>query len=83
MTVPECQFKLLEDGADYTLSSAADGEEYVLRNKADGLDAELRGEDAVRFRQDYEELKARNPDWRADQLLAQLWDQGGYGWLAK
>jgi hypothetical protein len=45
--------------------------------------AELRDDDATRFLQDYDELKTQFPDWNADQLLAQLWDQGGYGWLAQ
>ena len=27
-------------------------------------------------------MKLQFPDWNPDQMLAQLWDQGGYGWLA-
>jgi hypothetical protein len=45
--------------------------------------AELRDDDAARFLKDYDELKLQYPDWNADRLLAQLWDQGGYGWLAQ
>jgi hypothetical protein len=72
----------LEAGDEYALSAAKDSGGYMLENKSDGLAANIQGEDAVRFRQDYAELKERYPDWKADQLLAQLWDQGGYGWLA-
>jgi len=73
----------LESGEEYALSAAPDRTSFCLRNKADGMIAALQGDDAARFRQDYDELKARSPDWKADQLLAQLWDQGGYGWLAQ
>jgi hypothetical protein len=72
----------LEMGDEYALSAAADLAGYVLENKSDGLTANIQGDDAIRFRQDYAELKERYPEWKADQLLAQLWDQGGYGWLA-
>jgi hypothetical protein len=73
----------LESGAEYDLSASQCLTRYLLRNKAEGMVAELAGDDAARFRQDYEELKLRYPDWNADRLLAQLWDQGGYGWLAQ
>jgi hypothetical protein len=73
----------LETGEEYALKAAPDGTCFILHNKADGMIAELLGDDAVRFRQDYEELKIQFPDWNADKLLAQLWDQGGYGWLAQ
>lgn len=73
----------IEDGQEYSLLTSADRLSLVLRDKANGLTANLRGEDASRFRQDYEEIKARFPNWSADQLLAQLWDQGGYSWLAE
>ncbi|MBM3551520.1 MAG: hypothetical protein FJX45_07050 [Alphaproteobacteria bacterium] len=73
----------LEAGAEYALSVSQDRTCFTLRNKADHMIAELRGDDAARFRQDYDELKLQYPDWNADRLLAQLWDQGGYGWLAQ
>jgi hypothetical protein len=73
----------LESGEEFTLSAVQDRTRFTLHNKADGMIAELRDDDAVRFRQDYDELKVQYPDWNADKLLAQLWDQGGYGWLAQ
>lgn len=73
----------LETGDEFVLSAAPDRTSFILHNKADGMTAKLREDDAARFRQDYDELKAQYPDWNADKLLAQLWDQGGYGWLAQ
>lgn len=74
---------LLEDGAEYELFSAVDRSSFIFRYKSEKMTANLTGDDASRFRGDYEELKGRFPEWTADQLLAQLWDQGGYSWLAQ
>lgn len=73
----------LEAGSEYALSASQDRTCFILHNMADHMIAELHGDDAARFRQDYDELKLQYPDWNADKLLAQLWDQGGYGWLAQ
>jgi hypothetical protein len=69
-------------GTEFELLISADGTAFVLRSKTDRLSAHLTGEDAVRFRADYETIKLQFPAWQADQTLAQLWDQGGYSWLA-
>lgn len=76
------ELPLVSDGNDYTLHAAADGSRFVLRFKPEGLVADMGGEDADRFRDDYETVKSQFPDWGSDQVLAQLWDQGGYSWLA-
>ncbi|MEP9356654.1 hypothetical protein ABLE93_24260 [Xanthobacter sp. KR7-65] len=73
---------LVSDGDEFTLHAASDQSRFVLRFKPDGLAADLMGEDAERFRGDYETVKSQFPDWSSDQVLAQLWDQGGYSWLA-
>lgn len=73
---------LLGDGAEFVLHGAADHSRFVLTYKPEGLAADLTGDDAERFRGDYETVKTQFPDWNADQVLAQLWDQGGYSWLA-
>lgn len=70
------------DGTEYALQASADGAHYVLRFKAEQMTATIEGEDAERFRSDLDAVKAQFPDWTCDQLLAQLWDQGGYSWLA-
>jgi predicted aspartyl protease len=33
------------------------------------------------FRGDYEAIKVQYPTYEPDQMLAQLWDQGGYSWI--
>lgn len=73
---------VLADGPEFELRGAADGSAYVLRFKTDALTANIAGDDAERFREDYDTIKAQYPEWTSDQMLAQLWDQGGYSWLA-
>ncbi len=73
---------LLGDGDEFTLHGAGDQTHFVLRFKPDGMVADISGEDAERFRGDYETVRAQYPGWSSDQVLAQLWDQGGYSWLA-
>lgn len=73
---------LIAEGPDYALSGAADGSSFCLRFKAEAAEARIAGEDAARFKADFAALKTQFPQWTADQLLAQLWDQGGYSWLA-
>lgn len=70
------------EGAEYELLGADDGSVYALRCKAENLTAHLQGDDALRFHADYEAIKLQYPAWLPDQTLAQLWDQGGYSWLA-
>jgi len=74
---------VVAEGTEYELLSSDDGAAFVLRFKSDQLTAHLQGDDAIRFRADYEALKIQYPAWQADQTLAQLWDQGGYSWLAE
>jgi hypothetical protein len=82
MDTPDGPLEPLGEGEDFALSSTADRSRFVLRYKADRMVANLEGEDAARFRADYETVKSQFPDGTVDQTLAQLWDQGGYGWLA-
>lgn len=74
--------ELVCDGDEYSLHTTADGLHYVLRFKAEQMTAAIEGDDAERFRSDFDAVKAQYPDWTCDQMLAQLWDQGGYSWLA-
>ncbi|MGQ0682656.1 hypothetical protein [Bradyrhizobium sp.] len=73
---------LISEGEQYELLASDDRTSFVLRSKADLSVARLQGEDAARFQADYETVKQQFPDWKPDQALAQLWDQGGYSWLA-
>ncbi len=72
---------LIAEGTEYELLASEDGA-FLLRSKSDLFAAHLQGEDAVRFRTDYDAIRLQFPDWKPDQTLAQLWDQGGYSWLA-
>lgn len=72
----------IAEGVEYELLGSADGAVFLLRSKVDLFAAHLQGEDAVRFRTDYDAIRLQFPDWKPDQTLAQLWDQGGYSWLA-
>ncbi|WKA28576.1 hypothetical protein [Bradyrhizobium roseum] len=72
----------MAEGEEYELLAGEDGTSFILRSKVDFLAAHLRGEDAARFRADYDSIRLQFPDWKPDQTLAQLWDQGGYSWLA-
>jgi hypothetical protein len=82
MTQHPPSLNLIADGKDFTLLAADNGESYILRSKTDFFTAHLQGEDAARFRADYETVQKQFPTWQSDQTLAQLWDQGGYSWLA-
>ena len=73
---------LIAEGRDFELLTAEDGASFILRSKADFFTAHLQGEDATRFRTDYDAIRQQFPAWKPDQTLAQLWDQGGYSWLA-
>lgn len=72
----------IAEGRDYELLASEDRDCFILRSKADFFAAHLQGEDATRFQADYEAIQRQFPDWKPDQTLAQLWDQGGYSWLA-
>ncbi len=73
---------LIAEGEEYELLASEDRASFILRSKSDFFAAHLQGEDAARFRTDYDAIRSQFPDWKPDQTLAQLWDQGGYSWLA-
>ncbi len=82
MSENETPLRMVEEGTEFELLGTEDRSAFVLRFKTDGLTARLAGEDAAKFRADYETIRTQYPAWKADQTLAQLWDQGGYSWLA-
>jgi hypothetical protein len=75
-------FTMMAEGTDYELLCSDDQASYVLRFKSEGQTANIQGDDAIRFKADYETVTQQMPGSGADQILAQLWDQGGYSWLA-
>jgi len=82
MSETRASVSVISAGTDYELLGTDDGASFILRSKADFFTAHLQGEDAARFRADYEAIRQQFPDWAPDRTLTQLWDQGGYGWLA-
>jgi len=82
MSEHQTSVSLIAEGKDYELSATPDRASFILRSKVDFCTAHLQGEDAARFQADYQAIQLQYPDWRPDQTLAQLWDQGGYSWLA-
>jgi hypothetical protein len=82
MTGEKTPLTLVEEGTEFELLGTEDRSTFLLRFKTDGLTATLAGDDAAKFRADYETIRTQYPAWKADQTLAQLWDQGGYSWLA-
>lgn len=82
MNNKQAPLTLIAEGTEYALLAAEDSSAFALRFKPDQLVAHLQGDDAARFRTDYNAIKLQFPTWQPDQTLAQLWDQGGYSWLA-
>jgi hypothetical protein len=82
MSEKQASLNLIAGGEEYELLGSEDGESFVLRFKTEQMTAQIAGDDASRFRADYEAIKQQFPAWAPDQTLAQLWDQGGYSWLA-
>ncbi|MGA2894578.1 MAG: hypothetical protein ABSE22_17065 [Xanthobacteraceae bacterium] len=82
MNMNKTPFTPVAAGVEYELLTAEDGVTLVLHFKTEHLAAHLEGDDAIRFRADYEAIRLQFPSWPPDQTLAQLWDQGGYSWLA-
>jgi hypothetical protein len=78
----QTHFKLLAEGEEFALSANDSSTEYLLRNKEDASTAHLEGDDAEAFSLEYTTIKTQFPHYSADQMLAQLWDQGGYSWMA-
>ena len=82
--MPEMQepIVVITDGPQFALLSCGNDAAYVLRSKADGTSAYVEGDDIAAFLRDYDAIKSQYPSYDTDQTLAQLWDQGGYSWMA-
>lgn len=74
--------EVIAEGDLFSLLSCGNGVVYVLRSKQDKTSAFFEGEDSAAFLAEYESTKSAYPNYSADQTLAQLWDQGGYSWMA-
>ncbi|HYE37204.1 hypothetical protein [Methylocaldum sp.] len=82
--MPELQEPVIvvAEGAQFALLSCGNGAAYVLRSKEDQASAYFEGDDVAAFLTEYDAVKAQYPSYNTDQMLAQLWDQGGYSWMA-
>lgn len=72
----------VEGGDEYELFASDDKTAYLLRFKTEGLTVPLHDEQLEAFLKEYDTVKKAYPQYGADQRLAQIWDQGGYSWLA-
>ncbi len=72
----------VEGGEEYELRSNEDRSAYTLRFKSEDQIVSLQGEDLASFLKEYDLIKVQYPQYSPDQRLAQIWDQGGYSWLA-
>jgi hypothetical protein len=72
----------VEGGDEYDLFSNEDKTAYRLVFKTEGLTVPLEGEQLEAFHKEYDIVKKAYPQYGPDQRLAQIWDQGGYSWLA-
>lgn len=73
---------LVEGGEEYELWSNQDRTAYMLRYKTENMTVSLDGEALAAFLKEYDLVKIQYPQYGSDQRLAQIWDQGGYSWLA-
>ncbi len=72
----------VEGGDEYELFASDDKTVYLLRFKTESLTVPLRDEQLEAFLKEYDTVKKAYPNYGPDQRLAQIWDQGGYSWLA-
>ncbi len=73
---------VIAEGELYALRSSGNGSAYVLSSKYENTSAHVQGDDVAEFLREYESIKGQYPGYDTDQTLAQLWDQGGYSWMA-
>lgn len=74
--------QLIAEGNQFALYSLDGGAICTLRCKEESTTARIEGEEVAAFLAEYENVKAQYPGYDNDQVLAQLWDQGGYSWMA-
>jgi len=73
---------LVEGGNEYELLASDDKQTYALISKIEEQTAVLQGEQLEAFLAEADLVKKQYPAYTPDQRLAQIWDQGGYSWLA-
>jgi len=71
------------EGETFSLDSIGYGAFYLLRHKTARRSTFLQGDDAVEFEINLHHAEDAFPGTGADGVLARLWDQCGYGAIAK
>ena len=74
--------EVIAEGEQFSMISCGNGSLYALRSKEDKTSAYIEGGDIPTFLAEYENAKTAYPAYNADQILSQIWDQGGYSWMA-
>lgn len=82
MTDLKESMNFIEGGDEYELLASDDKMTYMLIFKTEEQTAILQGEQLDAFLAEFELVKKQYPAYTPDQRLAQIWDQGGYSWLA-
>ncbi len=82
MTDLKDSMQFIEGGNEYELLASDDKTTYMLICKIEEQTAVLHGEQLEALLAEAELVRQQYPTYNADQRLAQIWDQGGYSWLA-
>jgi hypothetical protein len=82
MTDLKDSMQFVEGGDEYELLASDDKTTYMLICKIEELTAVLQGEQLEAFLGEADLVRKQYPAYTADQRLAQIWDQGGYSWIA-
>jgi hypothetical protein len=69
----------IADTPNYRLVSYGNGLSYSLTNKAVGYSDHFQGDDADRFRADFDAMEAADPERLTDDILRDLWEQYHFG----
>jgi hypothetical protein len=72
----------IEGGDEYELLASDDKATYMLIFKTEEQTAILQGDQLAAFHSEFDLVRRQYPAYTPDQRLAQIWDQGGYSWLA-
>ncbi len=72
----------IEGGDEYELLASDDKLTYMLIFKTESQTAILQGEQLAAFHAEFDLVRRQYQSYTPDQRLAQIWDQGGYSWLA-
>jgi hypothetical protein len=82
MTDLKESMNFIEGGDEYELLAAEDKATYLLIFKTESQTAMLQGEQLAAFLAEFDLVRRQYPAYTPDQRLAQIWDQGGYSWIA-